>query len=143
MCVKALRRAELCSLDVEHFNTREGRLSLLGKGKSERQKISWPPHCAGAIRNCDRNPASAGGCLTPNGLYKLVSKYGREIGLKLALHKLRHSAITIFLDNSNGNVLEAQGLSRHKDIRTLGKYDDNRKDRGDQASALLEDLIDG
>ena len=158
LCVKALRRAELCSLDVAHFHAAEGRLSILGKGHAERREISLPPGCTGSlrcylaaaghtdgplIRNCDRNPTRAGGRLTPDGLYKLVGKYGRKIGLKLAPHKLRHSAITIFLDNSGGNILEAQGLSRHKDIRTLSKYDDNRKDRGGQASALLEELLEG
>ena len=56
-------------------------------------------------------------------------------------HKLRHLAITIFLDNSGGNVLEAQGLSCHKDTFTLSKYDDNRNDRGDQAGKMLEKLM--
>ena len=157
LCVKALRRAELCSLDVSHFNAAEGRLDILGKGEMDRRSITLPPHCAAAlcvylasaghtngplIRNCDRNPSSAGGRLTPDGLYKLVGKYGKQIGLSLAPHKLRHSAITIFLD-SGGDLLEAQGLSRHKDVRTLSKYDDNRKNRGGKASAMLEDLIDG
>ena len=162
LCVKALRRAELCSLDVAHFDAGAGRLSVLGKGETQRREISLPPHCAQAIReylagagnadgcsagsplfrNCDRNPNAAGGRLTPDGLYKLIAGYGKKLGLKLAPHKLRHSAITIFLDGSGGNILEAQGLSRHKDIRTLSKYDDNRKDRGGAASKLLEDLLD-
>ena len=161
LCVKALRRAELCSLDVAHFDAGAGRLAILGKGEAQRREISLPPHCAQAIRDylassghggdgsaplfqsLDRRPAMAGHRLTPDGLYKLVGGYGKKLGLKLAPHKLRHSAITIFLDNSGGNVLEAQGLSRHKDIRTLSKYDDNRKDRGGQASKMLEDLLDG
>lgn len=157
LCVKALRRAELCSLDVEHFSAGEGRLAVLGKGKTQRRDIALPPGCARAIRdyltasghaggplirNCDRNPGTAGGRLTPDGLYKLVGTYGKKIGLNLAPHKLRHSAITIFLDNSGGDILEAQGLSGHADIRTLSKYDDNRKDRGGKASVLLEDLMD-
>ena len=79
LCVKALRRAEVCSLDVQHFNDGEGRLDILGKGESDRREISLPPHCAQAIRtylaaaghagdpdaplikNCDRNPKMAGG----------------------------------------------------------------------------------
>lgn len=157
LCVKALRRSELCSLDVSHFDAGAGRLMILGKGETQRRDISLPPHCAQAIReylsaaghsdgalirNCDRNPGQAGGRLTPHGLYKLIAGYGKQLGLKLAPHKLRHSAITIFLDGSGGNILEAQGLSRHKDIRTLSKYDDNRKDRGGQASKMLEDLMD-
>jgi len=158
LCVKALRRAELCGLDVAHFDAQAGRLAILGKGETQRREISLPPHCAQSIRDylassghadgplfrsLDRRPAMAGHRLTPDGLYKLVGAYGKKLGLKLAPHKLRHSAITIFLDASGGNVLEAQGLSRHKDIRTLSKYDDNRKDRGGQASKLLEDLLDG
>lgn len=70
------------------------------------------------------------GRLTPDGLYKTVADYGEKLGLRLTPHKLRHSAITIFLDSSGGNILEAQGLSRHADLRALSIYDDNRHDRG-------------
>lgn len=158
LCVKALRRSELCSLDVSDFDGADGQLRILGKGQVQRKEVSLPPGCVGAIKtylaaaghsagplfqSLDRRPEMHGQGLTVDGLYKLVGGYGKQIGLKLTPHKLRHSAITIFLDNSGGNVLEAQGLSRHADIRTLAKYDDNRKDWGGQASTTLEELMDG
>ena len=41
-------------------------------------------------------------------------------------HRIRHSAITAYLDASNGNIRAAQGLSRHANLNTLNRYDDNR-----------------
>ena len=161
LCTAALRRAELCALDVSDFDPAEGTLLVLGKGKSQRKAITLPPGCISALRsylsaakhadgplfrNVARrytlaDPARAAGRLTPDGLYKIVADYGQKLGLRLTPHKLRHSAITIFLDSSGGNILEAQGLSRHADLRTLSIYDDNRHDRGGRAIAALDELL--
>ena len=81
--------------------------------------------------------------LTEKSLYKLCLEYGAIVGIdNLNPHKLRHSAITLFLDDG-GDLRTAQRLGRHKDIKTTMIYDDNRKDlageavnvaRGDNAS---------
>lgn len=155
----ATRRAGVCSLDVEHFDPAGSRIAVLGKGHGDRK---WKPlepgtcaaiaaylaaagHTEGALfRNCHRDPAVAGQRMTTRGLYEVVGYYGRKIGLtKLTPHKIRHSAITIHLDESGGDMLEAQGLSDHVDQRTLARYDDNRKKRGSKATKMLGDLLDG
>lgn len=155
----ATRRAGVCSLDVSHFDPAGSRIAILGKGKADRKwKPLQPGTCAaiqmyltaaghedgGLFRNCHRDPAVAGQRMTTRGLYEVVGYWGRKIGLPaLTPHKIRHSAITIHLDESDGNMLEAQGLSDHVDQRTLAKYDDNRKKRGSKATKMLEDLLDG
>lgn len=113
LCTAALRRAEMCALDVSDFDAAEGTLLVLGKGKSQRKAITLPPGCIDALRsyltaarhgdgplfrNVARHytlagPARAAGRLTPDGLYKIVSDYGEKLGLRLTPHKLRHSAI--------------------------------------------------
>jgi integrase/recombinase XerC len=154
----ATRRAGVCSLDVSHFDRAGSRIAILGKGKADRK---WKPldtdtcaaiqaylaaagHQDGALfRNCHRDPAVAGQRMTTRGLYEVVGYWGRKIGLPaLTPHKIRHSAITITLDES-GDLLEAQGLSDHVDQRTLAKYDDNRKKRGSKATKMLADLLYG
>ena len=46
-----------------------------------------------------------------------------------APHGLRHAAITAALDLT-GDLQAVQRFSRHKDVRTLTVYDDNRQDLG-------------
>jgi integrase len=53
-------------------------------------------------------------------------------------HGLRHTAITAVLD-AGASTRDAQRFSRHKDPRTLLRYDDNRADlRGRLAAELSE-----
>ena len=52
-------------------------------------------------------------------------------------HGLRHTAITTVLDRNGGNVREGARFSRHKNLDTLGKYDDNRRDLRGQMASLV------
>ncbi len=54
----------------------------------------------------------------------------------------RHSAITAYLDVSEGNVRAAQSLSRHQNLSTLMIYDDNRHQLQGKASKDLGDLLE-
>ncbi len=78
--------------------------------------------------------------LTPGGLYGIVQGYGARLGLKLAPHKLRHSAITAALE-AGADVREVQGLSRHAKLETLMRYDDSRTDKQGKVSRLLSGLL--
>ena len=110
----ALRRAEVCSVSVGDFSAAESRLRIVGKGKgTQKLPVTLSPKLAGAIaayllaggtrsgpgrgplfRSLDRRPGRNGGRLTAGGLYLIVQGYGRRLGVSLAPHKLRHSAIT-------------------------------------------------
>ena len=52
-------------------------------------------------------------------------------------HGLRHAAITTLLDKSGGNIRAVQQFSRHRDVRVIERYDDNRQDIGGQMARLL------
>ena len=52
-------------------------------------------------------------------------------------HGLRHGGITRALDLTHGNVRETARFSRHKDVRTLMVYDDNRTDVGGEITRLI------
>ena len=155
----ALRRAEVCSLSVGDFLAGEGRLRIVGKGKgTQKVLVTLSPKGVGAMsayltisghagdlagplfRSLDRRPGVGGGRLTAGGLYGLVRGYGARLGLTLAPHKLRHSAITAALE-AGADVRDVQGLSRHAKLETLMRYDDSRVDRQGKVSRLLSGLI--
>ncbi len=157
LCDNALRRAEICALDVADFVAAERRLAITGKGRGEREWVTLHATSAAATAlylaasghqdgplflTCDHRPRLAGTRLTPGGLYDVVGTYGKRIGLKLSPHKLRHSAITAALNATGGDVRRVQRLSRHVKLETLTIYDDNRADHQGEITTILGDLLD-
>jgi len=164
LCDNALRRAEVCALDVGDFQPTERRLAITGKGRGEKEWVTLHPTSAAATAlylaasgsadgsprtegplflTCDHRPQLAGTRLTPGGLYAVVGTYGKRIGLALTPHKLRHSAITAALNATGGDVRRVQRLSRHVKLETLTIYDDNRADHQGEITTILGDLLDG
>ena len=146
----ALRRAEVVSLDVAHLDLQAGTVSILGKARRERETLTLPPSTVAALRawlafrgmepgplftNFDR--AGKGQRLTGSGLYALVKALGASVGLTVRPHGLRHAAITEALEKTGGNVRAVQRFSRHRDLRTLTTYDDNRADLAGDVAALV------
>ncbi len=154
----ALRREEVVSLDVWHYLS--GKLMVLGKGKIDRQGLDLSDGLAEALDNWviirnglyfqplkgDKSEALFLSCngrrLCGDDIYQILRSYGDAAGVKISPHRVRHSAITAFLDASGGDVRSAQSLSRHKDPRTLMIYDDNRQGLQGKATETLGDLLD-
>jgi integrase/recombinase XerC len=161
LCENALRRADLCSASVGDFSLPERRLLILGKGRgTQKEPVTLSRATAEAIaayldradhagdaeaplfRNLDHRPNHKGERLTPQGLYWLVGRHGEQVGVSgLAPHKLRHSAITAALDATGGDVRRVQRLSRHANLETLQRYDDNRNDLQGEVTRTLAALI--
>ena len=153
----ALCRNEICSLDVGDFD-KSGRLSILGKGKIQKSQIDLSPATTVAISqwlsardnyrsddplftSLDRR--SKGHRLDGSTIYRLVRKFSAAAGIDqiVSPHRIRHSAITAYLDASDGNIRAAQSLSRHANLNTLNRYDDNRHKYQAQATNTLADLV--
>jgi integrase/recombinase XerC len=161
LCENALRRAEVCSLNVEDFVPSDRRLYILGKGKgtqkepetlSERAVEALNRYLAAAghacdpraplLRNVDPRPEYNGQRLTGDGIYHIVRDLGARVGVpNLTPHKLRHTAITVALDLTGGNVRAVRDLSRHARLETLQRYDDNRRNFQGSVSEKLSDLF--
>lgn len=146
----ALRREEVVSLDLEHVHLDTGTLFILGKGRREREKLTVPSATQIALRdwlsvrgdapgplvfNLDRR--TRGQRLTGSGLYHVIRVIGEQAGVKVRPHGIRHASITQALDATQGNVRMVQKFSRHRDVRTLTTYDDNRQDLGGNVAALV------
>jgi integrase/recombinase XerC len=153
----ALRRNEICSLDVGDFD-KSGRLSILGKGKIQKSQVDLSPATTIAISqwlaaiddyrsddslftSLDRR--SKGHRLDGSTIYRLVREFSEAAGIDkiVSPHRIRHSAITAYLDASDGNIRAAQGLSRHANLNTLNRYDDNRHKYQAIATNTLADLV--
>ena len=68
---------------------------------------------------------------------RLVAAVGREVGLEVRPHGLRHAAITAALDATGGDLRKVARFSRHLDIRVLNHYYDNREDLGGEVARLV------
>jgi len=148
--VLALRRGEVCSLDVEHVDLARGTLAILGKGRSDRELLTLAPAEKEAlaawllVRGAEPGPlfvsldrASRGHRITGRAVHKIVSELGEDVNLVVRPHGLRHAAITELLERTGGNVRKVQKFSRHRDVRVLNVYDDNRTDVAGELSAEL------
>jgi integrase/recombinase XerC len=148
----ALRRGEIVSLDRSSFIPQESKLMILGKGTLELQSIDLNLAVVEAINNyllvkSERdNPAlfvsNNGHRLDGKDIARIVKKYAEPLGINLSPHRVRHSAITAYLDVSEGNVRAAQSLSRHQNLSTLMIYDDNRHQLQGKASKDLGELLE-
>lgn len=147
----ALRRGEVVALDREHLDLDAGKLAVLGKGRRARELLTVPAPTLGALRNWiavrgdARGPlftsfdraGKGDGRMSGAGVFIVVRGAGRAAGLDAWPHGLRHAAITAALDVTGGDVRKVQRFSRHRDVRTLAIYDDNRRDMGGEVAALV------
>ncbi len=156
----ALRRNEVSTLDLRHFDGTKGTLSILSKGKQVRETVNLPKVTVTAItdwlisRGGDMSKSrplftsvdfqNAGHRLTGDGIYKIVKRLFKRAGVEkhMSPHRCRHSAITAVLEKTDGNVRKAQKLSRHAKLNTLQIYDDNRNRDQLEMSELLMDGLD-
>lgn len=161
---RGLRRGEVVSLDVGHFDERKSALSIMGKKRKEREWVGLSVTSFDAIkawltvhpfaRRSLKTPSGVlssaplfvsldrahfGERLSGNGVLHIISTLGALVGAKARPHGLRHSAITDVLDRSGGDMRKAQKFSRHRSADTLNIYDDNRQDFGREMADLLED----
>jgi integrase/recombinase XerC len=157
----ALRREEIVTLNLNDYLPKEGRLMVLGKGQIDQQSIDlnsqvmealdeWVAFRAGLWfspkNGSERDSALFLSCngrrLAGTDIFRILKSYAEPAGVKISPHRVRHSAITAYLDASDGNIRTAQSLSRHKDPRTLMIYDDNRHQLQRQATRDLGNLLD-
>jgi len=150
----ALRRGEVCSIDIEHVNLQIGTVSVLGKGRNERIQLTLPSKTKEALARWIEirgrssgalfialDNSSKGHRLTGEAIWKIVAQTGASIGYHVRPHGLRHSAITKALDLTSGDVRKVQRFSRHRDIRVLTVYDDSRRDMAGEVASLIANTV--
>ena len=153
----ALRRGEVSAADVKDFDPVGRKLWIKGKGKIQKAAIDLHPVTVAAIQDWlgtrgDVKPSDPlficldhpnGTRLQGRGMHQMIDRRSKQAGItkQMSPHRVRHSAITAYLDASGGDVRSAQGLSRHKNLNTLTRYDDNRHQYQGKATDVLADLV--
>jgi len=139
-----LRRGEAARLEIEDVDLEEKRLFYLGKARTDEEPMTIPDEISVMLGTwIDARGVKAGPLFINFSRSKTKRLSGRSIdrichahGLGRA-HGLRHSAVTRALDKYDGNIRKVAKFSRHKNIQTLLKYDDNRRDEGGEVSKGL------
>ena len=154
----ALRRGEICSLNIEDYQPGESQLLIKGKGKLTKEAITLSSKAIGLINEwlgvigdrasdqplfCTVDRATFGHRLSGNAIYNIVRDTAKAAGIEKVMspHRVRHSAITAALDATNGDTRKVQKLSRHKNLNTLMIYDDNRHQHQAEVTGILADLV--
>jgi len=140
----AFRRGEAAALDIQDVDFKARMVNFRGKGRHEDETFTLPAVTQAALKRwieaCGRKAgplftnfdSSKKGRvehrLTGSSIYRIVRfKYNL-----VRPHGLRHTAITEALDLTDGNMRAVQKFSRHRDVRVIERYDDNRQDVGGQ-----------
>jgi integrase/recombinase XerC len=146
-----LRRGEIESLDLEHWQSERRRLLVHGKKRVEHEPMDDIPNATAraldawvAVRGPDPGPLffsldkrSHGHRLTGWSIWNMVTRLAASLGLEARPHGVRHAAITEALEQSGGDVRAAQRFSRHARLDTLQIYDDNRQNLGGKLAAKI------
>lgn len=146
---RALRCCEVVRLDLADVDLEAGVLAVLGKGRSSKEPLTLASPTTEAVRawvavrgpdagplfvNLDR--AHQRQRLSGTAVYDVVRQLGEAVGIRARPHGLRHAAITEALDRGT-DVRAVQRFSRHRDLRILLVYDDNRTDLGGQVARAI------
>ncbi|MFY0539941.1 tyrosine-type recombinase/integrase [Nannocystis pusilla] len=155
----ALRRGEVAGLDYKHV--KGNRLFVKSKGdrsEAERKPLTIPKEAQKplaewlAARGDEPGPLFLNAHrgvqdhtrLSTRSIARMLAVLAKKAGLgHVRPHGLRHTAITVALKLCGGDLRRVQDFSRHKDPRTVIKYDDNRRDRGGQVAAKVAGDVEG
>jgi site-specific recombinase XerD len=136
--VGGLRRAEVVTLDVEHYDVSTGHLTVTGKGRRQR-RAALPAGGRRAmaawleVRGFDEDgplfcPVDKAGRviirrLTTQAVYALVDRRARKAGVShLSPHDGRRTFASDLFD-AGVDAVQVQGLMGHASLLTTGGYD--------------------
>jgi integrase len=147
-----LRVGSTLTARVEDLGWDQGHrtLDIAVKGGTTK-RVPLPPVVADAIGEmlAERSDPTDGPLfLTPSGspiyhtyVYRLVRRLARQAALptadRITPHALRHAAITLYLQQTNGNVRGAQVFAGHTRPETTMRYDRTRRGLSDHGAYIL------
>jgi len=154
----ALRASELVDLDLFHIEFEQKRVSIKGKGRTQREFLSIPSTSLEALKDWIAIRGNGPGPLFFNlvrdvqkrkrlsriGLYELIRGLGEDVEVKTRPHGIRHLSISeaCKVAQNNGYALEeVLDHSRHKSVATLMIYRDRERDTQGAISTLVSNTI--
>jgi len=152
-----LRASEVTKLDVTDVSLKESSVSIVGKGKTQKIKLSLPiatseavsawvsirdPNEPALFYNFERGGVQSR--LTRVGLYQVIRRLGEDVGVKTRPHGIRHTSITqaIKIAQVNGITLpEVKQFSRHSSLQTLQIYADRERNVQGKLAGWVSDAV--
>ncbi len=146
-----LRRGSVANLDLADVDLENRAIYVRTKGTDGDHRRTLPNVTAETLRQWIEVRGNAPGPLfhpldnhskgltrlSARSIHEIVAKTGELVGIDVWPHALRHSAITLALDLTNGNVRAVAKFSGHKDIRVIERYDDNRLDLAGEIACMV------
>jgi integrase/recombinase XerC len=146
----SLRRIEAANIDIGDVNTETGVVWIRGKARTEKEPMTMPTATREALndwlewRGTDPGPLFVSFHhsrhsyvrLTGNAMGQIVKALGREIGIDLHPHSIRHSSISAALE-ATGDLRAVQKFARHRDINTTTIYLDNLNDQAFEVASKV------
>lgn len=130
---QGLRQKEVVDIRVEHFNEETMTLSILGKGRDDRETIHLHPETVRSIREHLDAQGSKAGYVFPSRekkthirtvtVYRLVKQIHNACRISNSPHSWR-KAFTSRLIESGMNLLDVQSYTRHRSVAQLQVYFD-------------------
>ena len=137
-----LRVSELVSLKLNDVNLEAGFLRIMGKGSKERL-VPINSRALDKIKEYIKElrtvllkkkqsdylfVTNRGGAMTRQRFWQMIKKYGKQIGINLSPHTLRHSFATHLLEGG-ADLRSVQKMLGHSDISTTQIYTKVSADR--------------
>jgi integrase/recombinase XerC len=154
----ALRRSELISTDLSDLFIGNGNspstIAIIGKGKTQKTKLTIPEPTVNVLRmwvekrgledgplfySLDKG-GNFKGRLTGNGLYRIIRKLGKQVGVETRPHGIRHTAVTQCCKAAaaaNLDLSDVLQFSRHASLATLQIYVDKERNLQGQLATLV------
>lgn len=136
---QGLRQKEVADLEVSHYDATANTLSILGKGRDDRELIHLHPETVNALESYLKEEGIRSGFLFPSRklkgrhlgtpmIHKLVKDVHLECGVKNTPHAWR-KVFTSKLIDAGMNLLDVQSYTRHKSLEQLKVYFDRQNHR--------------
>jgi integrase len=141
-----LRVSELCGLNVETTDLARATAWIHGKGRRERELVPLPSPVVAALRRylahrgatgqgplfvsrSRRGARDGSKRLQARSVLRVVDSIGRRVGVRVWCHALRHSAITVAIEQGQAagvGLDQVRAFSRHRSLATMLVYRDER-----------------
>lgn len=151
-----LRLGEVVGLDLSDWSRERGErgdygaLMVTGKGREESERMDLPRETAKALEAWRKHRGEVSGPLFTShrgkrlgamSIYRMITRLGHELGVKVHPHGIRHTAITLALDAFDGDVRSVRQFSRHSSVETVLVYDDARTSKARAIRDKLAELL--
>lgn len=153
--------SELCGLRLEETDLARGTTWVLGKARRERELVPLPDVVVDALRRylahrgavgqgalfltrSRRGTKDGSGRLNTRSVLRIVERLGRQAGVRVWCHALRHTAITTAIERGQQAGLgidQIRAFSRHRTLATMLVYRDERDRTATQQR--LADIVAG